>query len=136
MHSSTLFSFGARYPIITCRVSPPASPPVASLSLPSSSSDSLACSLQCPHFESCSGCTQEFNLQRPPVVDEASGFFKRYGVEDFTFDSCRLVRFLIVMRSFILEISPGPARNQIWCGGPKAHNNIKTSATRQHAQLL
>ncbi|KAL0889687.1 hypothetical protein Bca101_013670 [Brassica carinata] len=90
MHSSTLFSFGARYPIITCRVSPPASPPVASLSLPSSSSDSLACSLQCPHFESCSGCTQEFNLQRPPVVDEASGFFKRYGVEDFTFDSCRL----------------------------------------------
>lgn len=52
MHSSTLFSFGARYPIITCRVSPPASPPVASLSLPSSSSDSLACSLQCPHFQS------------------------------------------------------------------------------------
>ncbi|XP_013598233.1 uncharacterized RNA methyltransferase pc1998 [Brassica napus] len=90
MHSSTLFSFGARYPIITCRVSPPASPPVASLSLPSSSSDSLACSLQCPHFQSCSGCTHELNLQRPAVVDEASGFFKRYGVEDFTFDSCRL----------------------------------------------
>ncbi|WZZ01746.1 hypothetical protein YC2023_074074 [Brassica napus] len=90
MHSSTLFSFGARYPKITCRVSPPVSPPVASLSLPSSSPDSLACSLQCPHFQSCSGCTQELNLHRPAVVDEASGFFKRYGVEDFTFDSCRL----------------------------------------------
>uniref|UniRef100_M4E8Z8 Methyltransferase small domain-containing protein n=1 Tax=Brassica campestris TaxID=3711 RepID=M4E8Z8_BRACM len=90
MHSSTLFSFGARYPNITCRVSPPVSPPVASLSLPSSSPDSLACSLQCPHFQSCSGCTQELNLHRPAVVDEASGFFKRYGVEDFTFDSCRL----------------------------------------------
>ncbi|VVB14212.1 unnamed protein product [Arabis nemorensis] len=38
----------------------------------------------------CSGCAQEFNLHRPTIVDEASGFFKRYGVEDFTFDSCRL----------------------------------------------
>lgn len=120
MHSSSLFSFSSRHPIITCRVSPPSSPPfVASVPLPpSSSSDSLACSLQCPHFQSyaslrqinlhllvsviidsissldfprCSGCTQEFNLHRPAVVDEASGFFKRYGVEDFTFDSCRLV---------------------------------------------
>ncbi|XP_024006895.1 uncharacterized protein LOC18013221 [Eutrema salsugineum] len=90
MHSSSLFSFGARYPIITCRVSPPASTTVVSLPLPSSSSDSLACALQCPHFQSCSGCTHELNLHRPAIVDEASGFFKRYGVEDFTFDSCRL----------------------------------------------
>ncbi|KAG7558919.1 S-adenosyl-L-methionine-dependent methyltransferase [Arabidopsis thaliana x Arabidopsis arenosa] len=92
MTSSSLFSFSSRYPIITCRVSPPTSPSVVtSLPLPSSSSSySLACSLQCPHFQSCSGCTQEFNLHRPAVVDEASGFFKRYGVEDFTFDSCRL----------------------------------------------
>lgn len=51
---------------------------------------SLSCALQCPHFESCSGCTHEFDLHHPTVVDEAAGFFKRLGVSDFTFDSCRL----------------------------------------------
>lgn len=40
---------------------------------------------------SCSGCTQEFNLHRPIIVDEATDFFKNLGVPDFTFDSCRLV---------------------------------------------
>ncbi|KAK8619052.1 hypothetical protein V6N13_133021 [Hibiscus sabdariffa] len=88
------------YPLITCRVSPvsaptAASPPPAPPSLlpPTTSTTaipSLTCALQCPHFESCSGCTHEFNLHRPVIVDEASNFFKSLGVSDFTFDSCRL----------------------------------------------
>ncbi|KAF2316441.1 hypothetical protein GH714_041782 [Hevea brasiliensis] len=38
----------------------------------------------------CSGCTQEFNLHRPVIVDEAAEFFKSLGISDFTFDSSRL----------------------------------------------
>ncbi|CAH9089912.1 unnamed protein product [Cuscuta epithymum] len=52
--------------------------------LPSSS-----CALHCPHFQMCSGCTQEFNLHRPLLIDEAVNFFKKLGVK-FTFDSGRL----------------------------------------------
>ncbi|KAA3479518.1 putative RNA methyltransferase isoform X2 [Gossypium australe] len=87
------------YPIITCRVSPATATTVASTPTPPSllppatsatAVPSLTCALQCPHFESCSGCTHEFNLHRPVIVDEASNFFKGLGVSDFTFDSCRL----------------------------------------------
>ncbi|KAL3526175.1 hypothetical protein ACH5RR_014547 [Cinchona calisaya] len=51
---------------------------------------SLTCALECPHFQSCSGCTHEYNLHHPAIVDEATDFFKALGVSDFTFDSCRL----------------------------------------------
>ncbi|KAI3722214.1 hypothetical protein L2E82_33244 [Cichorium intybus] len=51
---------------------------------------SSGCSLNCPHFESCSGCTHEDNLHRPVILDEATTFFKKLGVSDFTFDTCRL----------------------------------------------
>ncbi|KAL9256502.1 putative RNA methyltransferase pc1998 [Drosera capensis] len=61
---------------------PPPNPP---LPLPSS------CSLECPHFESCSGCTHEVNLQRPEIVDEAEAFFKGFGVDDFSFHSGKLL---------------------------------------------
>ncbi|KAG2714849.1 hypothetical protein I3760_03G047400 [Carya illinoinensis] len=92
-------------PIITCHVSPGAvrtrrlpppssSPPQPPPSLPQNPNQtalpSLTCTLQCPHFQSCSGCTHELNLHRPVIVEEASEFFKTVGVSDFTFDSCRL----------------------------------------------
>ncbi|KAK6928513.1 hypothetical protein RJ641_007104, partial [Dillenia turbinata] len=51
---------------------------------------SLTCALQCQHFQSCSGCTHEFNLHRPIILDEVTKFFADIGVSDFTFDSCRL----------------------------------------------
>ncbi|OIT32422.1 hypothetical protein A4A49_10486, partial [Nicotiana attenuata] len=51
---------------------------------------SLSCSLNCTHFQSCSGCTQDFDLHHPVVIDEAIGYFKKLGVKDFSFDSCRL----------------------------------------------
>ncbi|PWA67489.1 uridine kinase-like 2 [Artemisia annua] len=38
----------------------------------------------------CSGCTHEHNLHRPIVLQEATTFFKKHGVSDFTFDTCRL----------------------------------------------
>ncbi|KAF5746937.1 hypothetical protein HS088_TW06G01113 [Tripterygium wilfordii] len=88
-------------PFITCRVSPaavrnrPLPPPPPSLpSLPPPPSPtltpSLTCALQCPHFQSCSGCTEEFNLHRPLILDEVDRFFKGHGVSDFSFDSSRL----------------------------------------------
>ncbi|KAG8637742.1 uncharacterized RNA methyltransferase pc1998 isoform X2 [Manihot esculenta] len=88
------------FPLITCRVSPsvprpsppppplPSPPPLANLS--ATTVPALTCALQCIHFQSCSGCTQEFNLHRPVIVDEAAEFFKSLGVSDFTFDSSRL----------------------------------------------
>ncbi|CAL5438760.1 unnamed protein product [Camellia sinensis] len=38
----------------------------------------------------CSGCTQEYNLHCPIILDEATNFFNKHGVSDFTFDTCRL----------------------------------------------
>ncbi|GAB2278508.1 hypothetical protein Dimus_013188 [Dionaea muscipula] len=104
-------SFVSPYPPTYCRASisspptqrpppprhPPSRPPppsFATSTIPNPNSTSkpsdLACSLHCPHFQSCSGCTHEFNLHRPAVVDEAAEFFKNFGVSDFTFDSCNL----------------------------------------------
>ncbi|CAK7328293.1 unnamed protein product [Dovyalis caffra] len=84
-------------PLITCHASPaalrtpPSSPSPTLPNLNSTTSvPSLSCALQCPHFQSCSGCTQEQNLHRPNIVDEADDFFKSLGVSDFDFDSCRL----------------------------------------------
>lgn len=57
---------------------------------PNSPAPSLSCSLNCTHFQSCSGCTQEYNLHHPDVIDEAIGFFNKLGVKDFSFDTCRL----------------------------------------------
>ncbi|TXG54852.1 hypothetical protein EZV62_020108 [Acer yangbiense] len=53
-----------------------------------SSSTSLSFSLSRLH--KCSGCTHEFNLHCPVIVDEATDFFENHGVSDFTFDTCRL----------------------------------------------
>nr|XP_043632464.1 uncharacterized RNA methyltransferase pc1998 [Erigeron canadensis] len=60
------------------------------LSSSSSSSSSSGCSLNCPHFQSCSGCSHEDNLHRPVILQEATTFFNKLGVSDFTFDTCRL----------------------------------------------
>lgn len=87
--------------LITPRVSPSAvltqtvpSPPAP---IRSSASDpinkpvsSLTCALQCQHFQLCSGCTHEFNLHCPIILDEVTEFFNNHGVSDFTFDTCRL----------------------------------------------
>lgn len=32
--------------------------------------------LSCPHFASCSGCTLEAGLDRPPILEEARQFFE------------------------------------------------------------
>ncbi|XP_058187470.1 uncharacterized protein LOC131304293 [Rhododendron vialii] len=77
------------------RAPPAPPPPPQQLSFPPNANPttplpSLTCALQCPHFQSCSGCTQEFNLHRPTVLDEATDFFVKHGVSDFSFDTCRL----------------------------------------------
>ncbi|XP_058103294.1 uncharacterized protein LOC131246863 [Magnolia sinica] len=67
---------------------PPLSPPI--LQNPNNSGQvPLSCALQCQHFQSCSGCSHEWNLDRPVVLDEVAQFFKSVGVSDFSFDSCR-----------------------------------------------
>lgn len=45
----------------------------------------------------CSGCTHEFDLHRPVIVEEATQFFNDLGVLDFTFDSCKLVYWLLTI---------------------------------------
>ncbi|KZV57689.1 hypothetical protein F511_03149 [Dorcoceras hygrometricum] len=76
----------------TCRFSARASPspPLSHPQNPSQSPVlSSSSALQCPHFESCSGCTHEYNLHQPSILGEASDFFKKIGVADFTFESRR-----------------------------------------------
>ncbi|KAL6960426.1 hypothetical protein U1Q18_038191 [Sarracenia purpurea var. burkii] len=84
--------------LITCQATasavraPPASPPPPpSLSFPLNPNPTLLpCVLQCPHFQSCSGCTQEYNLHRPLILEEATDFFRKHGVSEFPFDTCKL----------------------------------------------
>uniref|UniRef100_M8BG25 Putative RNA methyltransferase n=1 Tax=Aegilops tauschii TaxID=37682 RepID=M8BG25_AEGTA len=38
----------------------------------------------------CSGCTHEFDLEKPPVLQEVADFFSGHGIEDFTFSRGRL----------------------------------------------
>ncbi|XP_051114763.1 uncharacterized protein LOC127240246 [Andrographis paniculata] len=76
-------------PFVTFAASRTASPPplnTANVFIAPSSS----CALNCPHFHHCSGCSHEYKLHHPPIVDEAIEFFNKFGVIDFTFDTCRL----------------------------------------------
>ncbi|EMS67531.1 hypothetical protein TRIUR3_27776 [Triticum urartu] len=41
-------------------------------------------------FNRCSGCTHEFDLDKPPVLQEVADFFSGHGIEDFTFSRGRL----------------------------------------------
>ncbi|CAA7398467.1 unnamed protein product [Spirodela intermedia] len=77
-------------PSISRQVSraPPSS--LSSSAAPPATSKSTAPALQCEHFQSCSGCTHEWDLDRPLVLKEAGKFFEDRGVPDFTFDSGRL----------------------------------------------
>ncbi|KAL5210435.1 hypothetical protein ABZP36_006058 [Zizania latifolia] len=38
----------------------------------------------------CFGCTQEVDLDKPPVLQEVDNFFKGHGVGDFTFSGGKL----------------------------------------------
>ncbi|KAF2954014.1 hypothetical protein DAI22_01g450100 [Oryza sativa Japonica Group] len=53
-------------------------------------SPSTSTCLECVHFNSCSGCTHEVDLDKPPVLQEVENFFKGHGVGDFTFSRGRL----------------------------------------------
>ncbi|TXG54859.1 hypothetical protein EZV62_020115 [Acer yangbiense] len=94
---------------VAVAVRSPPQPPSPSLSLDSTTAlPSLSCSLQCSHFQSCSGCTHEFNLHRPVIVDEATDFFKNHGVSDFTFDTCRLYGWRCRAKLAVRGISMSP----------------------------
>uniref|UniRef100_A0A453T2L4 Uncharacterized protein n=1 Tax=Aegilops tauschii subsp. strangulata TaxID=200361 RepID=A0A453T2L4_AEGTS len=41
-------------------------------------------------LQQCSGCTHEFDLDKPPVLQEVADFFSGHGIEDFTFSRGRL----------------------------------------------
>ncbi|KAM7489928.1 hypothetical protein LguiB_027412 [Lonicera macranthoides] len=84
--------------IIKCHAATPSAfriSPSSALSLPENPNatppppppPSLTCAFQCPHFESCSGCTKEFNLHRPLILAQVTSFFNKVGIFDFKFDS-------------------------------------------------
>ncbi|KAL6587395.1 hypothetical protein OROMI_000373 [Orobanche minor] len=76
---------------VSTHLTPLAVPPLLlSQELRTDQISSSSCALDCPHFQSCSGCTHEYNLHQPPILEEAIEFFKHIGVPNFTFDSCRL----------------------------------------------
>lgn len=87
-----LVSAPPSFSIFTCRAAAstalPSPAPAPASSIPQS--PPLTCALHCPHFQSCSGCTHEFNLHRPVILDDATDFFRKHGVSDFTFDTCKL----------------------------------------------
>uniref|UniRef100_A0A0D9V9L5 Methyltransferase small domain-containing protein n=1 Tax=Leersia perrieri TaxID=77586 RepID=A0A0D9V9L5_9ORYZ len=76
-------------------VAPPPKPTVTAtatlppITIPTLSDPSSTC-LECVHFNSCSGCTHEVDLDKPPVLQEVENFFKGHGVGDFTYSRGRL----------------------------------------------
>ncbi|KAJ4798540.1 S-adenosyl-L-methionine-dependent methyltransferases superfamily protein [Rhynchospora pubera] len=52
--------------------------------------NNLNCSLNCSHFQTCSGCSHELNLDRPHVLQDVKKFFEENGVKDFSFHSGKL----------------------------------------------
>ncbi|KAG9446097.1 hypothetical protein H6P81_012225 [Aristolochia fimbriata] len=66
------------------------SSPLPVLSCSNPLQGSLSTALQCQHFQTCSGCSHEWDLHQPPVLAEANDFFRSVGVSDFTFDSGNL----------------------------------------------
>ncbi|XP_027193513.1 uncharacterized protein [Cicer arietinum] len=88
-----LFTAPPSFPRFTCHATTLPPPPQFSTATPLSSTPQpapLTCALHCPHFQSCSGCTHEHNLHRPVILEDATNFFRKYGVTDFTFDTCKL----------------------------------------------
>ncbi|KAK8967193.1 hypothetical protein KSP40_PGU011799 [Platanthera guangdongensis] len=61
--------------------------PSIDLESASSSSSTVTTALQCQHFQSCSGCSQEWELDRPHMAAVARKFFQDLGVSDFSFES-------------------------------------------------
>ncbi|KAK9117524.1 hypothetical protein Sjap_016471 [Stephania japonica] len=87
----SLFSFAAQpSQLVNSREAHSLLKPSTLLSVSANPNSSSACALQCQHFDSCSGCTHQWNLHRPVVLDEVTEFFRDLGVSDFTFDTCRL----------------------------------------------
>ncbi|SPT17326.1 unnamed protein product [Triticum aestivum] len=46
-------------------------------------------------LQQCSGCTHEFDLDKPPVLQEVADFFSGHGIEDFTFSRGRLAKLAV-----------------------------------------
>ncbi|KAL5198500.1 hypothetical protein ABZP36_002012 [Zizania latifolia] len=57
----------------------------------STSAQSSSTCLDCIHFSSCFGYTQEVDLDKLPVLQEVDNFFKGHGVGDFTFSRGKLL---------------------------------------------
>ncbi|KAK3033473.1 hypothetical protein RJ639_033077 [Escallonia herrerae] len=93
-HATTPSAVRISPPQLSVQSPPPPPPSPQPLSLPlnpnATTIPSVTCALHCFHFQSCSGCTHEYNLHHPVIVDEAATFFKNLGVSDFKFDTCRL----------------------------------------------
>ncbi|XP_072965918.1 uncharacterized protein [Typha angustifolia] len=97
------------------------------ISQPLSSSNSAP--LECQHFESCSGCTHEWNLDRPHVLQEVSKFFDDHGVADFTFDSGRLWEWRCRAK---LAVRGTPASPLIGLYQEGTHNIVDIPLCRAH----
>ncbi|KAH9298879.1 hypothetical protein KI387_030561, partial [Taxus chinensis] len=57
---------------------------------PENTGEDLKAALQCEHFQRCSGCTHEWRLDRPFMLEEVKNFFVDHGVHDFTFTTERV----------------------------------------------
>ena len=67
--------------------------------------DAATLQLECPHFESCSGCTLELQLEQPPVLADAEHFFAETGMAHFKLHSGRSHRW---RRRARLAVRRGP----------------------------
>ncbi|KAL8038815.1 hypothetical protein ABFX02_11G132300 [Erythranthe guttata] len=90
--SVTFITCSTTSPSTISTIPPPPPAPLLLVQEPKTTSpiSPSSCALNCRHFQSCSGCTHEYNLHHPPILADVNKFFKKIGVSNFTFDSCRL----------------------------------------------
>ncbi|KAI7844501.1 hypothetical protein COHA_001860 [Chlorella ohadii] len=67
--------------------------------------DAATLQLECPHFDSCSGCTLDKQLERPPVLEDAERFFEETGLVHFKLHTGRSQRW---RRRARLAVRQGP----------------------------
>lgn len=67
--------------------------------------DAAALQLECPHFDNCSGCMLERQLEQPPVLADAERFFAETGMAHFKLHSGRSHRW---RRRARLAVRRGP----------------------------
>ncbi|GLJ47770.1 hypothetical protein SUGI_1008990 [Cryptomeria japonica] len=97
--------------------------------LPENTGEDFKAALQCEHFQRCSGCTREWGLDKPLILEEVKNFFDDHDVHDFTFTSEKLWEWRCRAKLAVRGTSETP---QIGLYEEGTHNVVDIPSCRAH----